>query len=69
MRAVLRLFAGLVLSVPVWALGLADLVTRSGQRLKGRAYTKLCYGSLEARHPWRFSGKPAGKDPTARLVE
>jgi hypothetical protein len=25
MRAVLRLFAGLVLSVPVWALGLADL--------------------------------------------
>lgn len=25
MRAVLRLFAGLVLSFPVWALGLADL--------------------------------------------
>ena len=32
MRAVLRLIAGLVLNVPVWALG--------------RAYTKLCYGSL-----------------------
>jgi hypothetical protein len=70
MRAVLRLFAGLILSVPVWALGLADLSNQDcGQRLKGRAYTKLCYGSLEARQPWRFSGKPAGKDPTARLIE
>ena len=64
MRAVLRLFAGLVLSVPVWALGLADLSNQDAvSGLKAALTQSSAMAVSKLGIPGGFLGNPRVRIP------
>jgi hypothetical protein len=64
MRAVLRLFAGLVLSVPVWALGLADLSNQDAvSGLKAALTQSSAMAVSKLSIPGGFLGNPRVRIP------
>jgi hypothetical protein len=64
MRAVLRLFAGLVLSVPVWALGLAELSNQDAvSGLKAALTQSSAMAVSKLGSPGGFLGNPRVRIP------